>query len=80
MSNRKNPADKVQSRGAKRMKEKGCTVVQLWLDKGELGIMSDAARSLKLPLATWIRKQALHAAQAAALARVREHRRDDRGE
>ena len=80
MSNKKEPAEKVQTRGAKRMREKGCKLVQLWLDPSELQAISDAARSVRLPLATWIRKQSLYAADAAALERVREERREARGE
>jgi hypothetical protein len=68
---KKNPADRVQSRGTKRMKERGCKQVVVWLDPRELALIAAAAGSRKL--ATWIREKAYRAAEE----QVRQRQRNE---
>lgn len=69
MPRHKNPADKVKTRGAARMKELGMKRVTTWFDDRELAAIVAAAGAEKV--ATWIRRQAFHAAEAVLAARRR---------
>lgn len=75
MPRHKNPADKVKTRGAARMKELGMKRVTLWFDDRELAAIAAAVGTEKV--ATWIRKQAFHAAEAE-LAKRRRGSESDR--
>lgn len=73
------PADKVQARGAARMRELGMKQVVVWLDTREQQLIADAANGEQLPVATWIRKTSLHAAEDAAKKKRSRARREDAG-
>lgn len=72
---RTKPADqKVQSRGAKRMKERGHKAVMVWLDPHEYTLIVAAAQREGKALATWMRGQAFHAAQKSQQAAIDRQR------
>jgi uncharacterized protein (DUF1778 family) len=65
---------KVASRGAKRMREQGYKLVQLWIDPNECGVIEAAARRVGEKVATWVRRVAYHEAQKAIHAATKERR------
>jgi uncharacterized protein (DUF1778 family) len=50
-------------RGAQRMRERGCKLVQVWLDKNEAAVIEAAATKKGAKLATWVREVAFREAQ-----------------
>jgi hypothetical protein len=70
---------RVKVRGAKRMKDRGCKRVEMWLDARELSSVSAAAAADGMKLATWIREAAVHKAEEAHRERIREQQQLSRG-
>ena len=58
-------APKQRTRGAKRMREQGYKLVQVWLGPVEAGMIAAVAARSGQKVATWIREQAFTAAQVA---------------
>ena len=57
--------------GTKRMKELGHKKIEVWFDPRELHVIQAAAAACGMKLATWIRRQAFHSAEAVAVERRR---------
>lgn len=60
--------------GATAMKAAGRSLVAVWLDAEERTLIELAAREAGMPVATWVRQQAYHAAQRREAARRRRER------
>lgn len=67
-------AKKPRASGARAMKAAGRQLVAVWLDANERQLIEVAAREAGMPVATWVRQQAYHAAQRREAARRRRDR------